>query len=229
MKRLLVFIITFIPFVYTFCVIAEESSDYVLFTFHQKLKGQDSDPSLESIYWIAEIDSIKELTFPISPVYIDSMSCGYLRHGINKDTIVWKHEWDSNFIPVDRSYLMTLRKLMDLNNHKRRKIQEIQTKWFDVKFRTSEDVKVYALPVRGRFVKSQDIIFKSEDKIYECQENLFIPEPMSDFSYIPDFWETQEGRIVEFANYIFVDFTSYNPWGVHYYNDRRKYRPIEKR
>lgn len=44
---------------------AQEPSEYVVFTFELSLKGKD----LESYYWIAEVDSIRNLKFPINPLY----------------------------------------------------------------------------------------------------------------------------------------------------------------
>lgn len=106
---------------------AQEPSEYVVFTFERKLKGKD----LESYYWIAEVDSIRNLKFPINPLYIDSVSNLNLNRCIDNDTISWQNNYDG----ADSNYISTLQDFLNLNKRNRRKIQEIATKWYDTALR----------------------------------------------------------------------------------------------
>jgi len=194
---------------------AQEPSEYVVFTFERKLKGKD----LESYYWIAEVDSIRNLKFPINPLYIDSVSNLNLNRCIDNDTISWQNNYDG----ADSNYISTLQDFLNLNKRNRRKIQEIATKWYDTALRVPEKVIIYAFPVKGCFCQCYQVYQYGGSSVREFEGHVFMP--LSGFSYIPSFWDREAGKIVQFANYIFIDFTRFTP---SVFQDRRRCEPIEK-
>lgn len=215
----------------------QQPKDYVIFTFELDVKGKTFDKKdlwsdHSTFYWITEVDSITSPNFPICPLDLEGSPCTdmELRRGIDRDTVVWKFHFvedESTLIDSMTIYNSTIEQLINLNNRHRRKVQEYNTKWFNDEFDPSETITVYALPVRGYFIDSKKVLFKTNSNVHGADDSVYFSVPNTKYKYISKFWRTRKRSCVELTNYLFVDFTGYNPFRTQNEEILRGYSPRE--
>ncbi|NDV58958.1 hypothetical protein [Bacteroides sp. 519] len=201
-------------------IIKKES--YVILSFERQQKGMDK----EYYYWIVLIDSLKgNLNFEVFPICLSTNLNYNLKRCANADSISF---WD-NFIDNPKSYIgkidsiPILDSFFSITENKKIKLKTISIKWKKEKNRRNETVDIYATPVIGGLCKAFGEYSFGESGFIEFCGNTFLPT--SEITFIEDFWETINGRIIKYADYSIVDFTKYTP---SIYQDRKRVQVVAK-
>lgn len=186
------------------------SKDYVIITFESIQKN----PNVEhNYYWIAPINSIEnKATFNIYPLYTEEYSKDNYEKCLKGDTVdIFTTTKATNF-DFRKEYLSQLELLQSIVKEKGMLVQELELSW-NKQIRKKEKLNIYATPIKGEFCTCTQLaeVWGNPDLNFIAQ--VFMP--VNSFSYKPDFWQTELGKIIQYADYSQVDFKSHFPLDIY--------------
>lgn len=207
-KKLLVLILSL--FITCKIGVSQVKNGFIIISFELVKSKQDNK---QVFYWITSVDSIdNKINFSIYPLYFEEFSSDNLEKCKKGDTVdIFINTSETNF-KFDNNYLLQLEQLSSLINDNRTKLQSISLNWFD-KNRNKEIVNIYATPILGDFCNCLQISEKGGSKNLDFKTMAYMP--VSSFVLNKGFWNTENGKVIKFADYSLVDFTGHLPSNMH--------------
>lgn len=192
-------------------------TDYVILSFERLAEDLED----EYYYWIIPIDSIDgNLNFTLFPLYINSSSQYTTDRCIRGDSI----SFFKNFEGVSKEYENETNKLLEIIKSKKRKIQNVIIQWGKegkkLK-RKEEKIFIYATPITGVFCNCMERHEKFGSGLVEFRGLVYLP--ISNFSFNHLFWETENGKVIQYADYSLFDFAKFTP---SMYHDKNRVRAL---
>jgi hypothetical protein len=183
---------------------------FVVITF-ELIKSNSKNKQV--FYWITPVDSIEnKLAFNIYPLYTEEYTKDNFDRCIKGDSVdVFTNTTNTNF-EFGKNYETQVKQFVSMVNSKRVKVQTIALKW-SKEIRDNETVNVYATPIIGEFC---NCLQRHEiGGSHKLEFRALIYMPVSSFSFEENFWNTENGKVVKFADYSLVEFTSHLPSNWH--------------
>lgn len=186
------------------------SNNYIVITFESIQKN----PNVEhSYYWIAPFDSIKsKVTFNIYPLYTEEYSNDNFEKCLKGDTVdIFTTTKTTNY-DFSKEYLSELESFLSIVKEKRILVQELELSW-NKQIRKKEKVNIYVTPIKGEFCTCTQLaeVWGEPDLNFIAQ--VFMPA--SSFSYSTNFWQTEQGKLIQHTDYSQIDFTSHFPLDIY--------------
>jgi len=182
------------------------SSRFVVITF-ELTKGNSKNKQF--FYWITPVDSIeKKISFNIFPLYTEEYTKDNFDRCIKGDSVdIFKNTTATNF-KFDEGYSSQIEQFVSLVNSKKTKVQTISLNW-SAGSRAKETVNVYATPVIGEFCNCLQL--SEIGGSHKLEFSALVYMPVASFSFNQNFWDTENGKVMKYADYSLVEFTSYLP------------------
>ncbi len=182
------------------------SNNYVVITFESIQKN----PNVEhSYYWIAPFEVIEgKVTFEIYPLYVEEYSNNNFDKCTKGDTIDIFTTTKSTNYDFSKEYLSELESFLSIVKEKGMLVQELELSW-NKQIRKKEKLNIYATPIKGEFCTCTQLA-----EVWGTPNLNFIAQvfmPVSTFSYNEDFWQTELGKTIQYADFSQVDFNSHIP------------------
>ncbi len=175
---------------------------YLIITFESK---RNIDKNFQKYYWIAPIDSIKDTSFYLYPLYLvvgefSKDNLDDCQKGDSIDIFISTNETRLGF---SKEYESDVDNLMTLIDNNRTEIQTISIGWTENK-KAKDKIIVYATPISGDLCSC----FQYHN-IGNKNFQSFVYLPIANFNYVKSFWQSSTASIVKFANYSFIDYKSH--------------------
>ena len=183
---------------------------FVVITFELN-KGNSKNKQV--FYWITPVDSIEnKLAFNIFPLYTEEYTKDNLDRCIKGDSVdIFTNTTKTNF-EFGENYETQIKQFVSMVNNKKVQVQTIAMKW-PKGSRDNETVTVYATPIIGEFCNC--IQLHENGGSHKLEFKALVYMPVSSFSFEENFWNTENGKIVKYADYSLVEFTSHLPSNWH--------------
>lgn len=179
---------------------SQANTNFLIISF--ELKRSIESKAIDKFYWITSIDSINKPDFCLFPLYLTQYSKDNLDRCIKGDTIDIFTRTTSTQYNFDEGYEKEIDNLIALVNNRKVKVQSITAKWDNG---IKENINVYATPIIGKFCNC--IQSHATEREIDFKGLAFIP--VSGFKFDDSFWVSDKSKVVKFANYTSVDFSSY--------------------
>lgn len=198
MKPLLYIILLF---ALSFEIEAQEKGAFVIVTIEKKTSSNLHPYATD--YWIVSRDLWKEYADDaIVPIYIEGFSLTDYNECSQDGKLVLHNYTKDELFDFEPAYEKSQHHLLTLIKENSQEVQSISKKW---KSKYKEKIKVSLTPVNGIFCFCPMVHVDGRSMLEYAKK---IAMPISDFSYDPTFWSSQEFKEIRRFDYSELDFVS---------------------
>lgn len=182
------------------CAQEKQTKEYLILSFERKFVVSKISPhGVQSYYWIIPLDSIKSYKYHVYHLFIDGFSKKNIDDCCSGKEIdpflVFSNEAKSR----DTLDYKSLDKLHRIIKENKKELLSVSKKW---KTGNREDIKIFAIPISGKFCWSDFHQFGQKRTGYKGK--VFIP--YSTFDFLPGFWDSSISKFVINRDFSKIEF-----------------------